>query len=84
MVLESTEKQSFLLIVEREILTSTENFTSALIYLLGSYYIFNIAYAKLPYPVLIFLQRYVMGIEDNQTVPKSVRQAVTVMNRLNS
>ena len=81
LVLKSSEKLTFITAVEREVLISTENFGSALLYLLGSYYVFNIAYSKLSYPVLIFLQRYVLGIEDSQAIPKSVRQAVTVMNR---
>ena len=80
-MLESSEKVTLLTVVERKVLINTETFGSALLYLLGSYYVFNIAYSKLSYPVLIFLQRYVLGIEDEQTIPKSVRQAVTVMNR---
>lgn len=80
-VLESTEKLIFQIIVEREVLISTENFSSALLYLFGAYYAFNIQYPKLPYAVLIFLQRYVLGIDDSQTIPKSIRQAVTVINK---
>ena len=65
----------------KNILISTENFTSALLYLFGAYYSFNIKYPKLSYPVLIFFQKYVLGIQDGQVVPRSVVQAVTVMNR---
>ena len=40
-VLQGTERLTFLTVVEREILISTENFTSALLYLFGAYYSFN-------------------------------------------
>ena len=80
-VLQGTERLTFLTVVEREILISTENFTSALLYLFGAYYSFNIKYPKLSYPVFIFFQKYVLGIQDGQVVPRSVVQAVTVMNR---
>ena len=72
-----------MVIVEREVLITTENFQSALLYLMGAYYIFNIAYPRQSYPVLIFLQYYVLGIVNEQVVPKVVRQAVTVMKKFN-
>ena len=79
--LESVEKTQFMVIVEREVLITTENFQSALLYLMGAYYlIFNIAYPRQSYPVLIFLQCYVVSKQN--VVPKVVRQAVTVMKKI--
>ena len=80
--LQSTEKSSYIIVVEGEVLVTTEYFRSALLYLFAAYYTFNIAYPQLQYPVLILIQRYIMGLEDSQNIPKSVRQAVTVMKRL--
>lgn len=60
----------------------TETFNSALLYLFAAYYdiVFNIAYPKFCYQAFIVLQKYVLAIgsEDRQTVPKSVREIVTV------
>ena len=53
-MLRGTQKISFLIVVEQEILLSTENFSSALLYMFGAYYCFNIKYSKLSYPVMIF------------------------------
>lgn len=80
--LRSAEKILFVVIVERESLITT--FQSALLYLIGAYFIFNIAYPKESFPVLIFLQRYVLSIVDKQVIPKIVRQAVTTMNKFNA
>ena len=74
--LESAEKNNFVVVVEREVFITTDNFINAMLYLFGAYYSFNIAYTQLAHPVLIFLQRYVMGIEDTQSIPKCVREAV--------
>ena len=83
MVLESAEAINFVVTVEREAFVETETFNSALLYLFAAYYVFNIAYPKGCYSVFIFLQKYVLavGSEDRQTVPKSVREIVTVMRR---
>lgn len=65
MVLEGAQAMTFFVIVEQEVLISTENFSSALLYLFSAYYSFNISYPKPSYGVFIFIQRYMLGIEDS-------------------
>lgn len=75
------EKITFLVVVERKLFIATEHYTGALIYLFAAYYMFNIQYPQLAYAVLIFIQRYILGIVDTQNIPKTIQQAVTVMKR---
>ena len=74
---------NFIITVESEVFITMDNFKSALLYLLGVYSTFNMAYPQPgAYPVYIFIQRYVMGIEDQQAVPKCVCQCVSVIKCL--
>lgn len=83
-VLKSLETYNFVVVVENEIFVETETLVYALMYLFATYYSFNMAYPQGCYSVLILFQKYILGIgkDDKQSVPKSVREAVTVMRRL--
>ena len=80
-ILESVARLTFIIVVERNSFITTNDYSSALIYLFAAYYVFNIQYPQLAYPVLIFIQRYILNLEDSQAIPQSIRQAVTVMKR---
>ena len=69
---ESAEQCQYHIMVERELLIISDDLVGAVIDLFSAYYVFNIAYPKPLYPVLVFLQHYILGIKDSQRIPNSV------------
>ncbi len=61
---------------------STYSFTSCIFCLLALYYTFDIAYPSSLYSVFIFLQHFVFGLVDKQTIPNVVTRIVSVLRRL--
>jgi len=57
------------------------SFLDALIKMICSYFIFDITYTKSLYPILIFIQRYILGIEDKQRVPNIVTQVLASLDQ---
>ena len=68
-MLTSDEGYQFNVVVEHNILSESGNLTTAVLDLFSSYYTFNIMYPRLLYATMIFIQHFVFGITDKQTVP---------------
>lgn len=57
------------MVIEREIAMETNECLDAMINMICSYYVFDINYPKQLYPVLLFVQRFIVGIKDDQPIP---------------
>ena len=58
------------------------NVESALLDLVGAYFVFDIRYPQPLNALLIFIQHYVFCIEDNQPDPSSVIEIVTSLKNI--
>lgn len=65
------------IITEQKIFRESTSFIDAVKDLFAVYYVFDIAYPKPLYPVLLFLQRYVLNIKDSQLIPPSVTRLLS-------
>ena len=68
-MLTSDEGYQFNVVVEQNILPESVNLTTAVLDLFSSYHAFNIMYPRSLYTTMIFIQHFVFGITDKQTVP---------------
>ena len=71
LLLTSDEGCQFNVVVEHNILPESKSATTAVLLLFSSYYTFNIMYPKHIYAAMIFIQNFIFGITDNQTIPNS-------------
>ena len=69
---ESDENVEYDIFIESECLVTVNSVADVLANLICSYFAFNIAYPKTLYPILIFLQHFVLGIKDSQKIPPYV------------
>lgn len=71
------------IVVEGQLLTAAmTTIRSAVLALIATYFAFNMAYPSGIYPVLIFLQHYLLDIKDKQTIPNAVKIAYSAMKEL--
>ena len=70
------------LTADRYLLGSPNKTVSILVGLIGVYFSFNIAYPKPLYPILLFLQHFVLNITDSQHVPDIVKRVVSSLDRI--
>lgn len=63
------------------IISETTLFMDALINMICAYYIFDISYPKSLYAILIFTQRYVLGIKDEQPIPSVVTRVLSSLDQ---
>ena len=80
----SAEEVSFHVMVERESFHEVSIFKSALIHLIGSYFVFDIVYPKPWYATLLFIQHHIFGLVDKQHVPANVIEMVTTLKRMDN
>ena len=69
------------LIVERHVLEAVEA-SSVFTGLIASYYTFNMTYPKQVYPVLIFIQQFLLGIQDKQPLPISLTKLLSSLDKI--
>ena len=69
LVCQSAEETLFHMMVERETLSEVTAFKSALIHLVASYFVYDIAYPKPLYATLILIQHMIFGLKDTHRVP---------------
>ena len=65
-------KRQFFVVVERSIVIETDTFEDALTDMITLYFTMDITYPSSLYPVLLSIQRFVLGIKDMQIVPSAV------------
>jgi len=70
------ENCQFLVCCEQDIFLESESVKDAIIDLISTYYVFNIAYSKPLNVVYIFLQHFVFNMTDDQTVPPATMKLV--------
>ena len=81
-LVEGDSSMQFFLVAEKAVLCeSSEGFFGALLDLICAYFTYNIVYPKSLYPVLLFVQCYVMDIKDSQKIPSSLTRALTVLHK---
>ena len=67
LVCHTAEETSYYVVVEHEVMTcELSTFSSALIHLIGTYFIYDIAYPKPLYSLLIFIQHHILNLSDAQ------------------
>ena len=70
-------KRQFFVVVERSIIIETNTFEDALTDMIALYFTMDITYPSSLYPVLLTIQRFVLGIKDKQIVPPVVTRLVS-------
>ena len=81
----SSEATSYHVIVEQQPTTEASTFGSAMLDLYCSYFVYDIAYPKPFYSLLVFIQHYVLELKDTQLDPPTVIEITTsLMNMDNS
>lgn len=66
------QHDQYFIVAERIIIVENVQFTDAMINTICAYFAFDINYPKSLYPVLVFIQRYILGIRDNELIPNIV------------
>ena len=62
MMTKTDEAEDYSIIVESKHLVSTSVFSEALLNLMSTYYTFNLSYPPKNYPLLIFIQNFVLQL----------------------
>ena len=60
------------ILVENVVVEETSDFVQAFALLLGAFYIFNVEYPKKLEAMLLFFQRFILGISDRSKLPSKV------------
>ena len=81
LVIGGASLQTFLT-AERQILEPLKKGSTTLISLIAVYFTFNMTYPKQLYPILILIQRFVLGIQDKQVVPNSLTKVMSSLDKL--
>ena len=74
-------KRQFFVVVERSIIIETNTFEDALTDMIALYFTMDITYPSSLYPVLLTIQRFVLGIKDKQIVPPVVTRLVSSLDQ---
>ena len=77
MMTKTDEAEDYSVIVESKQLVSTSVFSEAILNLMSTYYTFDLSYPKKNYPLLIFIQNFVLHLHDKQKVPTTVSMMYT-------
>ena len=83
-VCRSSETTTYHVIVEQQPLTEASTFGSAILDLFGSYFVYDIAYPKQLYSLLIFVQHHILGLSDDAIDPPSVIEIATSLKNMDS
>ena len=83
-VCQTSAESTFHVIVEQEPTCELSAFCCALLHLLGSYFIYDIAYPKHFKATLLMIQHHRLGLPDQQTDPSAVIELVTSLQRMDS
>ena len=75
------QDDQYFIIVERKIVLESTEFLDAVINMICGYFAFDISYPTSLYPILIFIQRYILGIKDNQPIPNIVTRVVSGLDQ---
>ena len=62
------------------IVCECKTFLDAITNLIGVYYVFDMAYSKRDHPVLLFLQRFTLCIQDGQLIPPVLIRTMSLLD----
>ena len=68
---------------ERIIVCECQTFIEAVKNLISVYFVFDMAYSRTDYPTLLFLQRYILCIQDSQPIPPSLVRVMSLLDNNN-
>ena len=74
--------KEYLIVVERKTLCSCSSLVEALAATIGAYYSFNIEYPSSLKIFFIFLEKILVGVQNNEKVPASVNRLYTSLEAL--
>ena len=76
------ENSQIFICCENDILMESKTIRDALLDLLAAYFTFDIAYPKGISGILIFLQHFVLGLEDQQVIPSMTSKLISNLSKL--
>ena len=76
------ENSQIFVCCENDIFMESKTIRDALLDLLATYFAFDITYPKNIIGILIFLQHFVLGLEDQQVVPSTTSKLIGNLNKL--
>ena len=77
-----TETAQYFIVSESSAGTESKGMKDAVLDLMATYYVFDIAYPTALVPLHIFFQHYVCGIKDQQPVPNSTAKLISNLSKL--
>ena len=80
----SSEATTYHVIVEQQPSTEASTFGSAILDLFCSYFVYDIVYPKPFYPLLVFFQHHVLGLDDDAIDPPAVIEIATSLKNMDS
>ena len=75
------QTHQYFVCVEKLVLCKCSDMADALHTLIAAYYVFDIAYPKQVHPILLFIQRYLVGIKDDQPIPPSLIRTISALDK---
>ena len=76
------DEKAFVLEIEKETIGSTDNFLSLFVMYIASIYCFNLVYPKKIEKSMLFIQKIILGLVDNETSVD--RKLLNVLSELKS
>ena len=78
-----SENSQIFICCENDILNESKTIRDAILELLATYFVFDIVYPKGISGIMIFLQHYVLGLQDQQVVSSTTSKLISNLNKLN-
>lgn len=78
------ENAQFIVCSEKQIVLESSSMRDAVLNLMASYFVFDIAYPKGLSAILIFIQHEIFGITDNQNIPMSAAKLMGNFKKLDN
>lgn len=82
-VFEADQSYQYYITSEHQIITESSSLLDALIDVFATYFTFDMSYPPKLYPLMIFLQHYVLELKDEQRQPNNVKILVSSLLRNN-
>ena len=72
----------YTIIVERQPIVTLENFRKAIIALIACYYTFNIQYPKEVGNTLLYIEKFLLGINTGQRMTAAATQVISAIEKM--
>ena len=77
-----TESSQIFVCIESQIFLQVKSMIHAMLDMMSAFYVFDVSYPRSLHAMLIFIQHHVFGLEDQQTVPSTVKTLITNLQKL--